>query len=295
MDNNAFSYTSDATKYNNSNAPPGEFTGESTEGYSVYFDAEISRRIFRTQVGIADGFEFQFVYKDFKISGGGWDSTIETFHENFNLGNQNREYAERDELHIYVRNNETGENEYVITESMLDFRKESITLAFKMSISQDEDSALSLTIASNYGDYLLKELNEVKKEDETSHNNFDDYVFSLNYSSIFTNWSFYAAYSKAYTKESLLENTSKRINYTFLGVNWHIVQDWDILFQGLHYTSMFPAGSASNIDNSIIELTGGVRAFFTDETVLEFGFSENFTQGAQNTDIAFFSSILMTF
>lgn len=295
MENNAYSYTSDAEKYKYSDAPPGKFTGQSNKGYSVYIDAEISRRIFRSQVGISDGLELQFVYRDMKVSSGNWDETIETFHENLQVGNQNREFSDQNELHIYIRNNETGENEYVITESMREYRKESITLAFKLSITEDEDSALSLTIASNYSDSLLKSLNEAKKEDESDHKNFDDYVFSLNYSTIFTDWSFYAAYSRAYIKKSLFENTSQTIDYGFLGGSWNVNQSWDILFQGLHYTSMYPAGSASNTDNSIIELTGGLRAFLTDETAFEIGFTENMTQGAQNTDIAFFSSILMTF
>ena len=295
LENNAYSYTSDAQKYNFSDAPPGEFTGESNKGYSVYIDSEISRRIFRTQIGIAEGLELQFVYRDIKIGSGSWDPTIESFHENFQLGNQNREYAEQGELHIYIRNNETGENEYVITENMQNFRKESITLALKMSISTGAENALSLTIASNYGDYLLSELNEVKKDDESTHKNFDDYSFALNYSSIFENWSFYAAVSRAFVKNSLFDDTAKRIDYSFLGINWHVAQDWDILIQGLHYSSIYPSGSTSNIDFNIAELTMGLRAFITEETVFEIGFVENITQGAQNTDIAFFSSLLMTF
>ena len=295
LENNAFSYTSDALKYSNPDAPPGEFTGNSNEGYSVYLDAEISRRILRTQVGISDGLELQFVFRDFKIGSGSWDSKIESFHESFQLGNQNREFAELDELHIYIRNNETGENEYVITKNMKEYRKESITLAFNMSVSTSEDDALSLTIASNYGDYLLKELNEVKKEGESDHKNFDDYVLALNYSSIFENWSLHAAVSRAFIKNSFLENTAKHIDYSFLGINWHIVQDWDIMIQGLRYSSIYPSDSASNIDFTIGEFTLGARAFITDETAFEIGFVENITQGAQNTDIAFFSSLLMTF
>ncbi len=291
---NTYVYSSNSDKNDNPSGVADQFDESDSDGYSVYFDAELDRRFFKFYYGYSDNIELQFTYRDFRFFPGNLDTTIENFHKNLQIGNQGRENTERDLLEIYIYDNETNENVFIITEGSSTFKQESMTLGVKLLIRQTNNEAVSFTITSNFGDYYIERgINESTSDTEQpDHKNFNDSNVTLRYSSIFTNWTLHAAFSVSFVGKSLFEKSPKELYYFFLGANYHISPNWDCIIQTLEYSSPFPKDSTSTIAADIREITTGLRWYLGKQTAIEIGLTENQSQGAQNIDIAFFSNIM---
>jgi hypothetical protein len=290
---NTYVYSSNSAKADDPSAAASEFRTTDSKGYSVYVDGEMDRRFFKVYYGFSDSVEIQFTYQDFRFFSGGLDGSIENFHETFNIGNQGRENTARDLLEIYIYDNETGKNVFVVTKGSAQFIQQSMTLGLKVALKETASEAISFSLSSNFGDYYIeRELNEATSDTESpSHRNFNDYNFTLRYSSLFDSWSLHSAFSVSFVKDSLLEKSPDSIYYFFLGGNWHVGQNWDFILQALEYSSPFPKDQ-STISEDIREISMGLRWFITKNTVFEIGLTENQSQGPQNIDIAFFSNLM---
>lgn len=290
---NSYVYTSNSEKNGNADGASDQFQNRDS-GYSVYLDAEINRRFFKTYMGISPGIELQFTYRDIRFGGGNLDQDIDKFHNFFGLGSQGRENTARDQLEIYVLDNENNKMVWQLTESSAKFHQESLTLGLKLELIAGQYDALSLSLSSNFGDsYIESGINEIgQKEGATS---FNDYTAALNYSSKFDGVSIYAAAAMSNVKDSLLEKSPKNIYYYFLGGNWHLYEELDLLLQILNYSSPFPEKENSTLADDIREVSMALRWIMGRYAAFELGFVENQTQGAQNIDITFFSSLMVSF
>lgn len=290
---NSYVYSLNSDKNANPEGVASEFDDIDSDGYSVYFDGELDRRFFKLYWGYSDNIELQFTYRDFRFFKGDLDATIENFHKNLDIGNQGRENTDRNQLEIYIHDNEKKENVFVITEESSKFIQESMTLGFKLLIKETDTEAIALTASSNYADYYIERgINESTSDVELpEHRNFNDFNLSLRYSSLFENWSLHAAFSVSFVRDSLLEKSPDEIYYFFLGGNFFLSPNWSFILQTLEYSSPFPKDK-STIAADVREITAGLRWFLTENLAFEFGMTENQSQGPQNIDIAFFSNLM---
>ncbi len=291
---NTFVYSGNSAKKDDPDESASDFRASDSSGYSVYMDAEMNRRLFRIHYGLSSNFEFQFTYRDFMYYPGNLDATVEDFHQSLSLDNQGREISEKDQLEVYVHDNESGENILIITEGPPDFVRESMTIGVKYLIAETQSSAISISFSSNYGDYYIERgVNESTSDIEmVKHKDFNDHNTTLRYSSIFQDFTVHAAYSVTTVINSLLPKSPDMLHYYFLGLNWHMSNDWNALIQFLRYSSPFPKDNVSTIGEDIWEISAGLRWLIGKESVFEIGFIENHTQGPQNIDIALFSNLM---
>ncbi|MBU3915058.1 DUF3187 family protein, partial [bacterium] len=182
---NSFVYSSNSDKADNPSGSADVFHDIDATGYSVYLDGEMDRRLFNFNYGYSDNIELQFSYRDFLLYPGSLDSTIENFHKSFGFGNQGRENAGVNELGIYIHDNQTNENVFVIEERMEEFKQESITLGVRFLVKETKNEAISISFSSNFGDYFTeREVNESTADiDQPAHRDFNDYNVALRYSS----------------------------------------------------------------------------------------------------------------
>jgi len=289
---NTFVMSSNSAKNDTPSGSAATFNNTSSKGYSVYFDGEIDRQFIRLFYGYSDFLELQYTYRQFRFIAGELDETIENFHGTFGLENQGREKTDRDQLEVYIHDNETNQNVFVLTEQENRYRKESVTLGLKFSIKETSDEALSFTLVSNTNDYFIERgINQSSVEDTREHRNFNDMLGSINYSSLFSGGSLFGAFAIAHVSKSLLENSPTEIYYYFLGSNWHLSENWDLQLQSLNYSSPFPKDGVSTIGADVREIALGLRWFWGDDFNLETGLIENQSQGPQNIDIVFYSTI----
>ena len=293
---NTYVFSSNSRKADDSTASASEFDETTGDGYSVYFDGEINRQIARLYFGLTDSTEIQFTYRQIRFVAGALDKNVEDFHSAINVGNQGRENTEQDLLEIYIKDNQTDQLAFQITEESSKFHKESITLGLKFLLKDTKNEAISLTISSNFGDvYIERGVNEIESERNRDHENFNDVNYALNYTSLFDFWSLYLGVSVAKVGSSLLGNSPDELVYRFAGTNFHLSEHWDFLFQVMEYSSPFPKDNTSTIDADIREITAGFRLVLGQQFALELGLIENQTQGPQNIDIAFFENIMFYF
>ena len=164
-----------------------------------------------------------------------------------------------------------------------------------MHVRETDSEAISFSVASNFGDYHIeRDINESTADNDLAeHRNFNDFNFTLRYASLFDEWSLHAAFSVSFVENSLLQKSPDEIYYFFLGANWHISPVWDLILQTLEYSSPFPKDNTSTISADIREITTGIRWYLLENLVMEFGLTENQSQGPQNIDIAFFSNLML--
>lgn len=273
------------------------FSESDSDGYSIYFDGEIERRFIRLYYGLNKSFELQYVYRDIRLSTGRLDSSVEAFHKLINIGAGGRDKTDRNQLEIYIYDNETNRVIAKITEPTDGFRQESMRLGIKYLIRETANEAISLSITSNFSDYNIeKGINEAADDNNSgSHQEFNDHNLTLRYSSIFPSWTLHVAFSIAFVHNTLLEHSPDELYYFFVGSNWHLSDNWDLLFQILEYSSPFPKDNTSSLNEDVRELTLGLRWFIGKAFALETGFIENQSQGPQNIDIMFFSGTVFHF
>ncbi len=291
---NTYVFSTNSAKAKDSSASASTFKSIDSDGYSVYMDGELDRRFLKLHYGFSEDIEFQFTYRDFRFFPGTLDSSIESFHETLNIDNQGRDNTDQDLLEIYIHDNETGENVFIITESSSSFIQESMTLGMKVSMRETATEAISFSLSTNFADYHIeRDINEATSDsDLAEHKNFNDYNLTLRYSSLFDSYSIHAAFSLSFVEESLLAKSPEIIYYFFLGGNWHFSENWDYILQVLEYSSPFPKDK-STIHEDIREISTGLRWYFFDNAVMEIGLTENQSQGPQNIDIAFFSNLMI--
>ena len=289
---NSYVFTDNNDKVDNPDGDASQFSESGSQGYSIYIDGEIDRQYFRLYWGWSESVELQLTYRGIRFVKGNLDSTIESFHSSFGIGNQGREQTDQDQLAIYVHDNETGENVLVITKSDDIFQQESMTLGIKINLRKTSTEAVSLIFSSNFGDrYIEREVNEVDPDYGSEYKSFNDINYGLLYSSLFPDWSLHAGFSIARVGKALLPKSPSEQYYFFLGGIWHLGENSDFLLQALEYSSPFPEESSSNIGADAREATTGFRWHLGDSITWDLGFTENQSQGPQNIDIAFFTNL----
>ena len=294
---NTYVFSNNSDKYNNPGGDSTIFNNiNDTTGYSIYFDGEINRRFSRIHYGYSENLEIHLTYRELRFINGNLDTTIESFHKMLGIGNQSRGNTDINLLEVYVYNNKTGEVVFKVTNESKKFHQESITFGFKYGLKETKDEALSFTISTNFNDqYIESGINEIASTSATDHKNFNDYSFSLHYSSIFPDWTLYAAFSKASLGNSLFVEAPNELYYFFLGANWHLNENWDWLVQALEYSSPYPEDNVSFINADILEVFSAFRWLVNESFTMEMGLIENQSQGPQNIDIAFFSTFMLSF
>jgi len=293
---NTYVYSASSDVANNPDGDPSKFDSSDTSGYSIYFDGEIDRRYFRWYWGWTDNIEIQLTYRDIRFIRGNMDSTVEGFHDSFNLGNQGREQTGQDELAIYIHDNETGENIFALTQPNDKFHQESLTLGVKINLRETSNEAISLIFSSNYGDrYIERDVNELEIEYQDDFKNFNDFNYGLLYSSFFGDWMLHASFSIAKVGHAMFPKSPDELYYFFLGAGWQMSANTDFILQALEYSSPFPKDNTSTIAADAREVTMGMRWYMGDQFAWELGLTENQSQGPQNIDILFFSSLSTSF
>lgn len=290
---NTYVLSNNSNKANNPAGSADIFDATDSKSYSVYFDGELDRRFVRLYYGFSDNIELQYTYRQIRFFPGDFDASIENFHNFLDIGNQGRENTDRDLLEIYIHDNSSQENVFILTEESAEFHQESMTLGLKFLIRETASEAISFKVASNFGDhYVEREINQAPTTYTTAHRNFNDINYSFFYSSLFTDWTLNTGFSISFINESLLEKSPSEIYFFFLGVNWHLSDSWDWLIQTTEYSSPFPKDNVSSINADVREITSGFRWMIGKQVALDFGFVQNQSQGPQNIDIAFFSNLM---
>ncbi|MCP4756247.1 MAG: DUF3187 family protein [Proteobacteria bacterium] len=293
-----FSYTALNTYVYSTNSEVTDsgviFLPRESDSYSVYFDGELDRRFFRFYYGYSDYIELQYTYRDIRFFPGSLDSTIENFHGFIGTGNQGRENTERNLLEIYIYDNQEENVVFSLTESTAKFHQESMTFGAKLLIQETADESISFVISSNFNDYYIERgINDATgDEKDDDHGNFNDYCFTLRYTSLFPDWTLHASVAVGNIGNSLFERSPKELMYFFVGANWHLSENWDFLLQVLEYSSPFPKENTSTIAADIREITTGFRWLIGNNFAIDIGMVENQSQGPQNVDIVFFSNFM---
>jgi len=289
---NTYVRSNNSDRVGNPSGDPSKFDEIDSTGYSLYFDGEIDRRFQRWYWGFSKNVELQFTFRQLRFIRGSLDSTIEDFHSSFGLGNQGREEASQNDLGIYIHDNETGKNVFQITQSSDEFQQESITLGFKWALRRTNNEAIAFVANSNFGDrYIERELNEINTAFANDHANFDDSNLGLIYSGLYSDWALHAAFSFARAGRSLLEKSPEEIYYFFLGANWKFTEHSRVFLQTLEYSSPYPRETISTIGADVREVTLAMRWLIGKGGNLEMGLIQNQSQGPQNIDILFFSTV----
>jgi len=225
------------------------------------------------------------------------DTLVENFHNLVNIGNAGRDRTKKDQLEIYIWDNENQQLAGRITTPDDEFRQESMRLGLKYLIRKTAHEAISISASSNFGDYNIEtRLNEATSDaPDNRHAEFNDYNLTLRYASMFQPWTLHVAFSIAFVQNTLLQHSPDELYYFFVGANWHLFENWDLLFQALEYSSPFPKDNTSSLNEDVREIAMGLRWFIVNQCAWEIGFVENQSQGPQNIDIMFFSGIIAHF
>ncbi len=273
------------------------FTESDSDGYSLYFDGEIERRFIKMHYGLSKSFEFQFAYREIRFITGSLDTLVDNFHDVINTGDAGRDRTERDQLEIYIYDNTCNQVVAKITQPSGEFHQESMQLGFKYLFKETANEAISVSLASNFGDYYIESGSNEATSDVASedHKEFNDYNLTLRYTSIFPSWTLHVAFSIAFVKNTLFKNSPEELYYFFVGTNLHLSDNWDYLFQILEYSSPFPKDNTSSLNEDVREFSMGLRWYIGKPFALEMGFVENQSQGPQNIDIMFFSGAMFSF
>lgn len=273
------------------------FSESDSDGYSLYFDGEIERRFIKFHYGFSDSLEFQYAYREIRLTTGSLDVAVENFHELIDIGSAGRERAARDQLEIYIYDNKNKRVVTKITKSDNDFHQESMQLGLKILVRKTSTEAISISLTSNFSDYYIERgINEATSDVQLKkHEEFNDFTATLRYTSIFPSWTLHVGSSIAFVNNTLLAYSPEELYYFFVGSNWHVSENLDILFQALEYTSPFPKDNTSSLYEDIREVSMGVRWIIGSQFALESGFVENQSQGPQNIDIMFFFNAMLSF
>ncbi len=293
---NTYVFSASSDKANNPAGDASKFDQSDPTGYSIYFDGEIDRRYLRVYWGWSDRVELQLTYRDIRFVPGNLDQSVENFHKAFGLGNQGRDQTPRNQLDIYIHDNETGQNIFAITQPNDKFHQESMTLGLKLNLRETASEAISFVFSSNFEDrYIERELNELSLAYEKPYKKFNDYNYGLLYSSLFADWTLHAGFSMAKVGQSLFPKSPSELYYFFLGAGWQLGPESDVLLQVLEYSSPFPKDNVSTIAADVREVTTGIRWHMGKAFAVELGLTENQSQGPQNIDILFFSNLAFSF
>jgi len=290
---NTWGYSANASRDENG----VHFGPTDSDGYSLYFDGELERRFIKIHYGFSDAIEFQYAYREIRLTPGGLDTAVDNFHDLINIGNAGRDRTQRDLLEIYIYDNQNKRIVTKLTKSTGDFHQESMQLGLKFLIRKTANEAISFSLASNFADYYIERgINEATSDAPLEkHREFNDYNATLRYTSIFPLWTLHGAFSIAFVKSTLLENSPEEIYYFFIGSTWHLSENIDFLAQILEYSSPFPKDSTSSLNEDVREISMGLRWFLGKQFALEAGFIENQSQGPQNIDIMFFLNSIFNF
>jgi hypothetical protein len=273
------------------------FSETDSDGYSLYFDGEIERRFLKFHYGFNDSIEFQYIYREIRLTPGSLDGLVENFHESINVGNAGRESTARDQLEIYIYDNKNNRIVTKLTQPTNDFHQESMQLGLKFLVRETANEAISISLTSNFSDhYIERGMNEATSDAQSEkHVEFNDFMATIRYTSIFPLWTLHVGSSIAFVSDTLLDNSPEELYYFFAASNWHITENWDLLFQVLEYSSPFPNDNRSSLSEDIREITMGLRWLIGSQFALESGFVENQSQGPQNIDIMFFFNTMFNF
>ncbi len=292
---NTYVYSTNSQKAGNPAGDASTFNDTNNQGYSVYFDGEIDRRFLRWYHGFSENLELQLTYRDLRFIPGTLDAQIESFHKSLGLDNQGRDQATRDQLAIYIYDNQTKKIIFQITQEERNFQRESMTLGFKFNIRKTANEAIALVVSSNFNDAFIENgVNESPNKPTFEKRNFNDANYSLLYSGKFDSWALHSGFSLAKIGPSLLPRSPQEMYYFFLGFDKTLGEHTHALIQALEYTSPFPEDNTSTISADVREVSTGLR-WILGPTAFELGLIENQSQGPQNIDIAFFSNFMFTF
>lgn len=288
---NSFEFSSNSAKHENKDADPSEFINDGSSGYSVYIDIELRTTRYQMRIGLTDWLEMQYMKQTAGIENSvSMDTFIENFHNMFGLGNYERDRARQGKFDYYVYDNETGE--YVIESSSPKAFEEKVdTYALKLSVFQTESVALSLKYAASNFHFKTEGKTNYQKE-------FADRNLSCLFSLRSQYLTIHTATSVTYLDEPIFKKSPKEIYYSFLGLNFHIAESWDLILQGLKYRSIYPYHDEGNtsLSDDIIEATLGVRWYWEDFFSIDFAVVENVTNaGPSNIDVAFYGSMELVF
>lgn len=289
---NSFEFSQNSEKNYDKTAQPNEFRDDAEGGYSVFLDIESRRTTYRIAIGLADFLEFQFTRSTASLSNTiEMDTFVENFHKNLGLGNYEREQANRGEFHFYIYDNDN--NRLILEMSDPEpFHHILDTYAVKFSLLQGKNHALSAKITSS-----RQRIKSEHTADEYESESFQEKNYSLYYSLIFQPLSIHAAASYTVMPTALFPDSPNELYHYFLGVNAHLSESWDFLIQLLQYRSLYPARNegTTNMADDVLEFTFGVRYLWNENWALDFGAVENVTQGPNNIDIAFISSLSIAY
>jgi len=273
------------------------FSVSDSDGYSLYFDGEIERRFIKFHYGFSKSIEFQYAYREIRLSPGSLDVAIEDFHELIDVGDAGRKRTERDQLEIYIYDNKNKRIVTKISKTDSHFHQESMQIGLKYLVRKTSTEAISISLNSNFSDYYIeRRVNEATSDIQLKeHKEFNDFSATLRYTSIFPSWTLHVGTSIAFVRNTLLEYSPEELYYFILGSDWHISENWDVLVQVLEYSSPFPKDNTSSLNEDIREISMGLRWVIGSQFAFESGFVENQSQGPQNIDVMFFSNIMFSF
>lgn len=289
---NSFEFSSNSEKNHDKNADAKEFRKDDKGGYSVYIDMQLRRTHYRLALGIYPGVEIQYMRTTMSAENStGLDNLAENFHKNLGIRNFEREQASQGDFDFYVYDNE---NEKYLLEfsDASQFANILDLAALKLQLMADDHYAVAFKVTSSW--HRMKTENT---DDEYEKANLDEKNYTLYGSLFFQPVSIHAAASITVMPNSIFEESPTDLHQYFLGFNYHASDNWDILLQGIQYTSVYPERDEGNSDMSddVQEVTFGVRYIWEDTIACDMGFVENVTQGPNNIDIAFFFNLSLAY
>lgn len=268
-------------------------TGKPIPGFHTYIDIESYRHLFRMKYGLYDSMELGVEFSYISFVGGSLDFGSEFVHELVGISNRSaagayRANSKRNRYDYYLLKDETF---LVNTDDSFENVASDPLIKFKWNLWEGDSifPAISLKLA-----YKLATPKRTQKQKLVSSGGAGYGSYFL-FSKAYVNWIAYLGWGSSQLEKS--GEFSSRISHRFITLEYQVNEELAFIFQMVSQSSIFPttgrinqASKNSNspfLSNSTDVAVIGYKQWLGD-FFLEAGFTEDYNQSGNQTDIVLF-------
>ena len=264
------------------------------QGYSILQDGETLRRGLQVSLGLGARLELQLSKHETRFRGGDLDRFAEDINSKFDLSNSDREGFPRNDLGIYVWDNENLKFIYRLDQASSGYQPDSTILELKWGLIQGKSISLAFRYATNQQGGLIYKNNQAG-DDDSSFEGFRDRLLALDLNWAFQTWAFHLGYGQTQLGNRLFNLSPTGLNFQFYALMGRLGQESEWVLQDLTYGSLFPRDGREAMHLPLRERTLGARIRFGERFAWRFGMVKNMTDYPNNIDLALFSGISLAF
>ncbi|MDP7138266.1 MAG: DUF3187 family protein [SAR324 cluster bacterium] len=264
------------------------------QGYSILQDGETQRRGLKASIGLGARLELQLSKHETSFRGGNLDRFAEDINSKFGLSKSVREGFPRNDLGIYVWDNENLKFLYRLDQPTSGYQPESTTLGLKWGLIQGKSLSLAMRYASNQESGLIRQKNQAEGQNQ-NYTRFGDRLLAMDFNWAFQNWAFHLGYGQTRLGNRLFALSPNNLNFQFYALMGRLGEESEWMLQDLTYTSLFPKDGREALHLSLRERTLGARIRFGSHFSWRLGIVENMTDYPNNIDLALFSGLSLGF